>query len=184
MAERVEAFSQTVNRLSGQQIELCYHCHTCTAGCPVSADMEFGPDRMIRLVELGDVRRALSTPDIWLCATCETCSARCPNQIDVARVMDTLRHLALVRGVASPALRVTLFHRLYMDVVRLLGRSHEAVLLGAYKLLSLDLTSDLAAGLALVLRGKIPLVPWPIKGTDRVQRVFAAAAEADRRQVV
>lgn len=183
MAEQDTAFLQRVDRLSGQQIELCYHCHTCTAGCPVGVDMQYGPDRIIRLIELGEQRRALSAADIWLCATCETCSARCPNDIDVARVMDTLRHLSLAAGIASPQRRVTLFHHLYMDVVRALGRSHEAVLLGLYKLLSFDLTSDLDAGLALVLRGKIPLIPRPIKGASGVQRVFQAAAEADHQQV-
>ena len=44
-------FIKEVNRLSGQQIELCYHCHTCTAGCLLSNDMAYGPDRLLRLVE-------------------------------------------------------------------------------------------------------------------------------------
>lgn len=182
MADVDSAFLHEVDRLSDQQVELCYHCHTCTAGCPVNADFQYGPDRIIRLVELGERQRALSTPDIWLCATCETCSARCPNAIDVAKVMDTLRHLSLAAGAASPQRRVVLFHRLYMDVVKTLGRSHEAVLLGLYKVLSLDLTSDLDAGLGLVLRGKIPLIPKPIRGASGVRRIFQAAAEADRKQ--
>ena len=182
MAELVTTFLQEVDRLSMQQVEACYHCHTCTAGCPVNADMEYGPDRIIRLIELGDKKRALSTPDIWLCATCETCSTRCPNDIDVARVMDTLRHMSVAEGVASPEPRVTLFHSNYLDVVKVLGRSHEAVMLGLYKLRSMDLMSDLDSGLALILRGKIPFIPKRIKGTSNVHRIFEAAAEADRQQ--
>lgn len=164
-------------------MEACYHCHTCTAGCVVSPDMRYGPDRIIRLIELGERERALAAPDIWLCATCETCSARCPNDIDVALVMDTLRHISVAEGVASGAPQVTLFHRIYLKVIQLLGRSHEAIMLGSYKIFSLDLFSDLDAGLALILRGKIPILPHRIKGVGSIQRVFAAAAEADRREM-
>lgn len=177
------SFLSEVDRLSGQQVEACYHCHTCTAGCAVSQDMRYGPDRIIRLIELDERERALSAPDIWLCATCEVCSARCPNDIDVALVMDTLRHMSVAAGLASPAPHVTLFHRIYLKVIQLLGRSHEASMLGAYKVFSLDLFSDMDAGLALVLRGKIPIVPHRIGGVGSVQQVFAAAAEADRQEM-
>jgi heterodisulfide reductase subunit C len=180
MAEMDTAFLLEVNRLSGQQIETCYHCHTCTAGCPVSIDMRYGPDRIIRLIELGEKERALTTPDIWLCATCETCSARCPNGIDVAKVMDTLRHISAAEGYRSPEPRILLFHRIYLWVVQLLGRSHEAIMLGLYKLRSLDLLSDMDSGLVLVLRGKIPLLPRRIKGVASVHQIFEAASRADK----
>lgn len=179
MAEMDMSFLAEVNRLSGQQIETCYHCHTCTAGCPVSADMRYGPDRIIRLIELGERARALTTPDIWLCATCETCSARCPNGIDVAKVMDTLRHISAAEGYRVPEPRILLFHRIYLWVVQLLGRSHEAIMLGLYKLRSFDLLSDMDSGVALILRGKIPLLPRRIKGAASVRQIFEAATRAD-----
>jgi heterodisulfide reductase subunit C len=176
------SFLAEVDALSGQQVELCYHCHTCSAGCLVSTAMTHGPDRVLRLVELGDRAQALAAPDIWLCVGCETCSARCPNGIDVARVMDTLRHLSLARGATPQTRRLRLFHDIYMQVVRYTGRSSEAVMLGLYKVLSLDLFSDLGAGLQLVLRGKIPIIPEVIDGRKQVEKLFAAAREADRRE--
>ena len=176
------SFLAEVDALSGQQVELCYHCHTCSAGCLVSTAMTHGPDRVLRLVELGDRAQALAAPDIWLCVGCETCSARCPNGIDVARVMDTLRHLSLARGATPQTRRLRLFHDIYMQVVRYTGRSSEAVMLGLYKVLSLDLFSDLGAGLQLVLRGKIPIIPEVIDGRKQVEQLFAAAREADRRE--
>jgi heterodisulfide reductase subunit C len=180
MVELESTFLAQVDRVSGQQVESCYHCHTCTAGCPVSADMQYGPDRILRMIELGFRQRVLSASDIWLCAGCETCAARCPNEIEVARVMDTLRQLSLAEGL-SPALpRIPLFHRVYLQVIKTLGRSHEASMLVLYKLLSRDLFSDLDSGLALILRGKIPLIPKPTKQAAAVQRLFEAAAEADR----
>jgi heterodisulfide reductase subunit C len=180
MVELESTFLAQVNRISGQQVESCYHCHTCTAGCPVSADMQYGPDRMLRMIELGFRQRALSAPDIWLCAGCETCAARCPNEIDVAKVMDALRQLSLAEGLATSLPRIPLFHRVYLQVIKILGRSHEATMLVMYKLLSRDLFSDLDSGLALILRGKIPLIPKRTKQAAAVQRLYKAAEEADQ----
>jgi heterodisulfide reductase subunit C len=176
---RRRSFLSEVDALSGQHVELCYHCHTCSAGCLVSEAMTYGPDRVLRLIELGERAGALSAPDIWLCVGCETCSARCPNGIDVARVMDTLRHLSLAQRADRETRRLRLFHDIYMQVVRHTGRSSEAVMLGLYKVLGLDLFSDLGAGLQLILRGKIPIMPERIRDRQQVNRLFAEARKAD-----
>ena len=178
---RRRSFLAEVDRLSGQHVELCYHCHTCSAGCRVSEAMTYGPDRVLRLIELGERTLALAAPDIWLCVGCETCTARCPNNIDVARVMDTLRHLSLAHPANRETRRLRLFHDIYMRVVRYTGRSSEALMLGLYKVLGLDLFSDLGAGLQLVLRGKIPIIPERIRDRKQVEQLFAAARQADQR---
>ena len=85
---------EKVNALSEQTTQLCYHCHKCTSGCPVASEMQYGPDRVLRMVQQDETDRLFGSRDIWLCASCETCGARCPNEIDVARVMDALRQLA------------------------------------------------------------------------------------------
>ena len=84
-----------VNRLSGQSVEICYHCHKCTAGCPIVDAMSYGPDRVLRMVSLDQKESLFGSKDIWLCAGCFTCVTRCPNNIDIAAVMDALRQLAL-----------------------------------------------------------------------------------------
>jgi heterodisulfide reductase subunit C len=68
-------FQKRVDELAHEVTELCYHCHKCTAGCPVSYAMEYGPDRILRMVQLGQKETVLASPDIWLCAGCETCGA-------------------------------------------------------------------------------------------------------------
>lgn len=173
-------FLQTVNRLSGQTLELCYHCHTCTAGCPVGVDMAYGPDRIIRMVELGQRDRVLSSADIWLCASCETCAARCPNDIDVAGMMDTLRHIALAEGIRPAEPRVPSFHTIYLDIIKALGRSHEALLLAFYVPRNLSLISgSVGPGLKMFLSGKLPLIPKPIRGASEVKQLYQAAQQAD-----
>lgn len=168
------AFVNQVNRLSGQTIQLCYHCHKCTAGCPVAGAMDFGPDRVLRLVQLGDRERLLAGPDIWLCAGCETCGARCPNQIDIARVMDALRQIAVAEGVPPAEPDALKFHRLFLAVVRRLGRMHEATLLALYKLWTGHLLADLDSGARLAFKGKVPLLPRPVKARRAVRRIFEA----------
>jgi len=89
---------EQVNTLSDQNIQLCYHCHKCTAGCPVVFAMNYGPDRALRLIQFGQVERLLASRDIWLCLGCELCAAHCPNDIDAGRVMIALRQVADERG--------------------------------------------------------------------------------------
>ncbi|RPI23567.1 MAG: hypothetical protein EHM70_22350, partial [Chloroflexota bacterium] len=93
-------FTDRVNSLSEQTVQMCYHCHKCTAGCPVASEMAYGPDRILRMVQFGEKDKLLGSHDIWLCASCETCGARCPNEIDIARVMDALRQIAIQEGAA------------------------------------------------------------------------------------
>lgn len=172
-------FQDRVNTLAHQTIQLCYHCHKCTAGCPVAQDMTHGPDVILRLVQLGQKQAALSSPDIWLCAGCETCGARCPNDIDIARVMDALRQIAAAEGVVPAVPNVKKFHDIFLRVVQITGQMHEASLLGSYKVLSGDLFSDLDSGAQLFLKGKVPVLPTFSRNRDRVKRVIEQSRPGD-----
>ncbi len=165
---------EAVEQRSHQDLRLCFQCHKCTAGCPSAADMLFGPDRVIRLLQLGEDRRVLGSPDLWLCAGCGTCGARCPNGIDMAPVMESLRAAALVSGTRPGDPGALAFHRLFLGVARRLGRSHEATLLILYKLRSGNLFSDLGSGIRLVLKGKVPLLPHRIAGWREVAQTIDA----------
>jgi len=162
-----------VDRLSGQQVENCYHCHKCTAGCPVVEAMQYGPDRILRMIALDQFDLLLPSQDIWLCSGCFTCATRCPNGIDIAAVMDSLRQLALQERVQVGEEDALLFHQLFMSIVRRMGRSHEAFLLGLFKILShVPLMEDVGAGIGLFLRGKVPLLPDRTKAAGEVRRIF------------
>jgi len=168
-----------VDNLSGQRLELCYHCHQCTAGCPVVGAMDYGPDQLLRLIALDERDTVLPARDIWLCAGCYTCATHCPNEIDLAAVMDALRQIAVANGYAAGERDALLFHRLFLSVVRRLGRSHEATLLGLFKLLArAPLLNDLGAGAGLFARGKVPLLPeWSGRASAEVKRLFEQSAK-------
>ena len=88
-----------VAELSEQDIMACYQCGNCSAGCPAAGAMDLLPNQIIRLLQLGQVEEALSAKAIWYCAACLTCEARCPKAIDLARLTEALRTLALEKGI-------------------------------------------------------------------------------------
>jgi heterodisulfide reductase subunit C len=88
-------FVKKVSEISGQNLNLCYQCGKCSAGCPMSFVMDYLPNQIMRLVQLGLEEDIANSKTIWLCASCLTCSVRCPKGIDIARVMEALRLLTL-----------------------------------------------------------------------------------------
>lgn len=181
-----KSFLDIVNASSLQNIQLCFHCHKCTAGCPVAEDMEYGPDRVLRMVQLGEEERLLRSHDIWLCASCETCGTRCPNEIDIARVMDALRQIALASSLAMAEPDAVKFHKLFLLSVQNLGRMHEASMLVAYKLWTGHLMADMDSGVVMIAQGKVPLIPIPLKSVGEVKKLFqetkASNAEAEEHE--
>lgn len=84
-----------IEEISGQNLFACYQCGACSAGCPVAFAMDVLPSQVIRLVQLGQVEEALNSETIWFCAACQTCYARCPKGVDLSRIMEALREIAL-----------------------------------------------------------------------------------------
>lgn len=167
-----DLFAQVKNE-SCQSIELCYHCHKCAAGCPVIEAMEYGPDRLLRMVALNQADMVLSARDIWLCAGCYTCASRCPNNIDLSAVMDALRQISITRGYPVGERDALLFHRLFLKVVSWFGRSHEAAMLGLFKVLShVPLINDVGAGIGLLMRGKVPILPKRSGAASEIRKIM------------
>jgi len=89
----------------GENIQLCFACGTCTAGCPVSAvDPEYNPRKIIREVLLGMRKEVLSSPVIWRCVQCYSCSAKCPQNVNFRDVMRALREMAAEEGYVEDEL--------------------------------------------------------------------------------
>ncbi len=89
---------------SGQNVNLCYQCRKCAAGCAVSYAMDHTPAQLIHGMRLGMDDLVLNSKTMWLCASCETCTTRCPQDVDVAKVMDAVKITALHQGI-KPAVQ-------------------------------------------------------------------------------
>lgn len=87
-----------VEEIRGQNVLACYQCGRCSAGCPAAEGMDLLPNQVIRLVQLGLVHEAMASRTIWTCAACLACEARCPKRVELPRVMEALRELAMDRG--------------------------------------------------------------------------------------
>ena len=95
----METFLEEVNKkVHGVPLQACYHCRKCTAGCPMTKHMEYNPNKVIKMIQNGQKEKVLASSTIWLCLSCETCITRCPNQVDIARMMDVLRQMAIEEG--------------------------------------------------------------------------------------
>ena len=92
-------FCARVSELSGQNLNLCYQCGKCSAGCPMSFAMDLLPNQVMRLVQLGLAEDIAGCKTIWLCASCLACTVRCPRGVDIARVMEALRLLSLRKNI-------------------------------------------------------------------------------------
>ncbi len=125
----------------------------------------------MRLLQAGQRETALSCRSIWLCATCESCTTRCPNNIDVARIMDVLRHMARRAG-RTPEPRVKAFGDAFLDSVRKHGRVFEMGLLAGYVAKTGRLLTDVDLGPKILPKGKMALRPHDIAGREHVEAIF------------
>lgn len=175
---RDPAFTSEVEEASGQNITTCYQCGNCTAGCPAGFVYDRQVSQIMRAVQLGLREQALKSNAVWFCLGCGMCSQRCPNNIDVARVMETLRHMARHRGeVAVP--RVEKFWFSFLDTVRAFGRTWEIGTMALYMFRSLRLTTDLDLAPAALKRHKLPFIPMraPDDGASAAGRILARYKE-------
>ena len=84
-----------VAELSGQNVHLCMQCGTCSAVCPMVGEMGITTRQGMLELQFGRVERVLDARIGTLCASCHECQVRCPRGIEVTRVFEAVRLLAL-----------------------------------------------------------------------------------------
>ncbi len=184
------SFGDIIRERSGEDVHSCYYCQKCTAGCPTAFVMDYKPAQLLRMIQLGQRERVLSSTTIWMCIGCEACGTRCPNQIRLAPVMDVLRQMALDEDYA-PETAVYSLHRSFLDSIRMWGRMHEVTMLAQFKTLELlkeypvffkGLLGDMKLGADLLLNGKLSFIPDRIKGVDEIRALYEEAAATSPRE--
>jgi heterodisulfide reductase subunit C2 len=179
-------FAEQVRKESGVDFDRCYQCLTCTLGCPVAQYMDYPPNEIVRMVQLGLKNEVLSCSTIWICASCESCVTRCPNEINIPHLMDVLHQMALREGVKPKEPNVPAFHAAFMDPIKRFGRQHEALMSAEHFLRSRDFsprTLKVAAnlGIGMITKGKIKLMPAKTgKGKAKVKKLFKDTMEGNQ----
>jgi len=127
------SFTEEVIDRSGQNILACYQCRRCAAGCPVGEESGTSPDRLIRMIILGDRNQALNNGLIWQCVSCYTCGTRCPNEIQTGRITETLKKMANELNIPPLNYKVKAFHDSFCSSAVHMGRINELELMGRYE---------------------------------------------------
>lgn len=179
-ASSVSEFSDLLQASSGVDINVCYQCRKCVSGCPVAYAMDHTPAQLLHAARLGLKDLVLGSSTIWLCASCETCVTRCPQDLDLVKVMDSLRAMALRAGVKPKVPEVASFYRSSLLNIRLFGRMYELGLIGQLKLATRQFTKDLKLGQEMFKKGKLKLLPG-FAGSGRTRGIFSRVRRLERR---
>jgi heterodisulfide reductase subunit C len=167
-----DTFLSEVVQASGETIQACFQCQKCSAGCPIAYAMDILPNQVLRHIQYGHREKVLSSKTIWICASCYTCSVRCPNNIDIARIMDTLRSLSIRSGSEPGEKDVPVFHSVFLDTIKARGRIHELSLILQFKAKTKDFLKDAGLGWKMFRKGKIKILPSRFGGGKEIQEIF------------
>lgn len=152
----------------GENVNACYQCKRCTAGCPVADHVDLTPHRLLRAIQFGQKDLVLGSKAIWLCTACEACSTRCPVGLSIPRIVDALRIMAAREGIKPAVPSIPAFYTSALRGIKLFGRMYEAGLMGELYLrmaLSGDLdyeqlfSRDLSLALRMLRTGKLSPLP-------------------------
>ena len=161
----------------GDDFHRCFHCRCCGSGCPFIEAMDRPPNTVIRLLQFGLLQEALSSSTIWVCVACNTCAMECPMAIDIAALMDRLRHLALKKEIVVAEPDVLEFHRTVLDSVARYGRAHKLDIMMRYKLTTRRWLQDWQVGLKMLAKRKLDLLPSRVRRIDEIKALYASSTQ-------
>jgi heterodisulfide reductase subunit C len=170
--KEIHGFRHRILGLSGEDVSKCIQCGKCSAGCPISPEMDLQPNQVIHLIQINDLETVLRSQTIWLCASCQTCSARCPEDIDVAQIMDSLRKLAVEEKVPIGEENGMKFDELFLDSIRKRGRVNEMEVLLRYNLAAGQPFKDSHLGLVMLAKRKLSFSSRKIKEVGLIKEIF------------
>ena len=94
-----ETFREKLAEISGQNVQQCFQCGTCSGSCPMNEQTDLLPRQVMILAQYGQAEALERSNMPWICASCHTCLVRCPRSIDIPRVMEALRLMKLRQNI-------------------------------------------------------------------------------------
>ena len=166
------SFSKEVVNRSGVALNSCLHCLSCSGGCEFSKNMDFFPNQIIRMVQLGLKEKALSSSGIWICVGCNTCSIQCPMGIDISTITDVLCQIALEKGVVIAEPHILKFHEEVLNSISRHGRTHKLEIMFRYKMYKKDWFSDMGVGIKMLKKRKLDIFPSKVSKPIEIKKLF------------
>lgn len=165
------SFFRLIEKESKQNINLCYQCNKCTAGCPVVYEMDYTPAQIVHLIRLGMEDLVLTSKTIWLCASCQTCNTRCPQEVDIAKVMDALRIIARRQKIKPKVKEIAAFYNLVLLVLRSVGCIYELAVAGIMRMITKTLIKDMPLAIEFIKKGRLSLFP-NFRNIFKINKIF------------
>lgn len=172
--------ADAIFRECGENVNLCYQCRKCSAGCPVSYAMDHAPAQLIHAIRLGLDDLVFNSKTMWLCASCETCSTRCPQEIDIATVMDAVKIIGYRKGKKPAVPRVATFDKVMVDHIKNFGRMFELGMILNLKLKTFEFLKDAKLGMKMLRKGKLKMLPR-FKGARTARRIYGRVMKLEKR---
>ena len=153
----------------GEKLPTCMQCGVCAGSCPVSHEMDYTPRQIVRMVQMGLKKEVLNSNTIWICTSCFSCSVRCPRGIRPTELMEILKPIAIAEGIKNKNAR---FDGIFSDVIKKNGRASEFMLISKYGLREPEVIKQVPFGLALISKGKLPLIAGKMEDAQELSAIF------------
>ena len=172
-----EELHSVMKQNTGVDVLKCYQCGKCSAGCPLTSEMDYAPSYLMRMLQTCDPsleEKVLGSLTIWLCLSCEMCYSRCPMSIEIPKVMDFLREKAVTEKKTNPkAKEITAFHKAFLNSIEQTGRLYELGLIMDYKTRVFNLFQDVTLAPSMFAKGKLHLLPGRISDRKGMSSIFS-----------
>jgi len=163
----------------GEKIDKCIQCGTCSASCPTSSAMDYGPRQIIASLRAGVIDRVLKSNTVWLCASCYSCVVRCPAKIPFTDIMYELKRLGVKYGIYPKKTTNAAMAGSFSEVIDKHGRNSDTKLILKYYMRTnpFKLLGQMGLASKLFFKGRMDIFTKTIKGLDGLQKMMAAAEE-------
>jgi heterodisulfide reductase subunit C2 len=175
------SLAKDLQRMTGENVMLCYQCRKCTLGCPTAYTMKMRPHEMVRAIQLGLTQEIYWSGTIWMCLSCEACNTRCPQGINILHVIDGLRVLSKEVEHYNSQPAIPAMHRIFLSLVERFGRAYELGLALLINLRMLTPFKDIDMASSLFLKGKLRPLPRKSPGVKKLRKVIKRIEALEKR---
>lgn len=184
-----------ITRRSGQNISVCFQCRRCAAGCPVGEETgNLTPDRLIRMIMMGDMENILNNRLIYKCVSCYTCGTRCPNDIQTGRITETIKKIIKEKQIQPEETKVFHFHTTFLNSGLRWGRVNELEFMTFYEMKNAlhelkklrfkniynSIVSQTKLGFSMLKKNRLHFGFHPAKGRKEIKQLYKNNKKTDR----
>ena len=158
----------------GRSVQKCIQCGTCSASCPLTDCMDYGPRELIALIREGEMTEALSSNTPWYCVSCYQCVVRCPREIPVTDLIYSVKQMAEKFGLVDDSHKLPDLYRAFTKVVGKHGRITESLVMARYGFRHPgEVFKSIPLALRLLKRRRLEVLPQHIEQRENMVQLMA-----------